>query len=373
MKYYSRSVKILRNGSAAIWLVALVSATIAMASAIYFIYFYQPRQDGGLAARADQAQKSSAQAVESPIIAIEKPTNLNLAKVQLGAALFHDPRLSRDDTISCASCHDLEKGGTDQIAKSIGVDMQNGDINAPSVYNSALHFRQFWDGRARDLREQAAGPIFNPVEMASNWDEVLPKLAKDNDLVKAFEKIYNEKPNAQNIVDAIATYEESLLTPSRFDRYLQGDRAAITNEEQTGYGLFLRNGCVACHQGEGVGGNLYQKFGTMRDYYSGECNQTHAAAIQNSYYASCAEFKSDLGRFNVTGRDEDRYVFKVPSLRNVALTPPYFHNGSSIVLEDAVAKMGIFQLGVELPPEDVGTIAVFLRSLTGEELEKKIK
>jgi cytochrome c peroxidase len=290
--------------------------------------------------------------VNEPILPIKKPTGLDPRKVALGDDLFHDTRLSHDNTISCASCHNLAAGGVDLLPRSIGVDGRQGEINAPTVYNAALNFRQFWDGRAADLAEQIEGPIHNPVEMATNWQEALPKLAADEALKARFMALYGTPPTEASTIDAIVEFERSLITPSRMDRWLMGDNNALTPEELQGYELFKQHGCIACHQGANVGGNLYQRFGVMRDYFAGRKHITHA----------------DLGRFNVTGREEDRYVFKVPSLRNVMLTPPYFHDASTESINEAVREMGRYQLGIDLPEKDVESIVHFLSALTGEQL-----
>lgn len=280
------------------------------------------------------------------------PENLYLdpEKVVLGWQLFHDKRLSADNTISCASCHDLARGGADNRQVSIGVGGARGDINAPSVLTASLNFRQFWDGRAATLEEQAAGPILNPKEMGASWPEVIGRLNADPAMKRTFQGIYPDGVTPGNVADAIAEFERSLLRPSRFDRWLRGDHNAITPDEQAGYRLFKKHGCIGCHQGVNVGGNLFQRFGIMSHYFA--TRQSVAAA--------------DLGRYNVTGNEEDRHVFKVPSLRNVGLTPPYFHDGSIQGLDEAVAIMGRYQLGINLPERDIGLIVAFLRSLNSE-------
>lgn len=288
--------------------------------------------------------------VDEPLLPIQASSDLNPAKVALGRQLFHDPRLSRDNSISCASCHDLSRGGVDGQVRSIGVSRRAGGINAPTVFNAALNFRQFWDGRSPTLEDQVAGPIHNPVEMDSSWSEVIAKLRQDARLESQFIALYKSPPSAVTVQDAIAEFERSLITPSRLDRWLQGDDDALTPQELAGYELFKRHGCPACHQGANVGGNMFQRFGVMQDYFADKKEITPA----------------DLGRYNVTGREEDRHVFKVPSLRNVARTAPYFHDGSAATLEEAVSQMGRFQLGVELPRQDVQLIVTFLRALNGE-------
>lgn len=275
---------------------------------------------------------------------------LDAAKLALGKQLFFDTRLSGDNTISCASCHILEQGGVDGRPVSLGVNGALGEVNAPSVLSAANNFRQFWDGRAATLEEQAAGPVTNPREMAATWPQVIERLSNDPNTWSSFQKIYGDGVTRQNVTNAIAEFERSLPRPSRFDRWLEGDHNAITADEQNGYQLFKKHGCVGCHQGVNVGGNLYQRFGVMSDYFSSRPNRTRA----------------DLGRYNQTGRDEDRHVFKVPSLRNVALTAPYFHDASTTTLEDAVRTMGRLQLGIELPRQDIELIVKFLHSLTAE-------
>lgn len=289
--------------------------------------------------------------LDEPIKPIPTDQKLDPAKVALGDRLFHDKRLSRDNTMSCASCHDLGRGGVDGSPFSVGIGGAKGGINAPTVYNAALNFRQFWDGRAASLEEQAAGPVHNPIEMGSNWAEVLGKLNKDAALVGEFKKIYPDGLKPRNIQDAIAVFERSLVTPNaRFDKYLRGDKTALSGDEVRGYQLFKSYGCVACHQGVNVGGNMFQTFGVMGDYFGKRGNPQ----------------PSDLGRYNVTKVESDKHVFKVPSLRNVALTAPYFHDGSAQTLQDAVDVMFKYQLGRPAAPQDKELIVKFLNTLTGE-------
>jgi len=273
-------------------------------------------------------------------------------KVHLGEEMFHDPRLSADDTISCASCHNLGSGGADGLEKPLGIGGAEGEINTPTVFNSAYNFTQFWDGRAENLEEQASGPVHNPAEMGSNWDQVVAKLKRDAQIVSAFKAIYSDGVTGDNIVDAIATFERTLVTINApFDQYLKGDISAISEQAVHGYELFQSYGCAACHQGVNVGGNMYQAMGAMGDYF-GDRGDVR---------------KSDMGRYQVTGREEDRHVFKVPSLRVVALTAPYFHDGSAKTLEDAVHHMAKYQLGREdMPEADLDAIVAFLKSLAGE-------
>jgi cytochrome c peroxidase len=271
-------------------------------------------------------------------------------KVALGQRLFFDTRLSHDNSIACVSCHDLAHGGVDHLAASVGIDGKRGSINAPTVFNASLNFVQFWDGRAASLEEQAAGPVHNPLEMGSNWMEAIAKLQRDEGYRRDFDRLYPSGITAEAIVDAIATFERTLLTPnSRFDRYLLGDKSALNALELSGYRRFLDYGCASCHQGAGIGGNMFQTFGVMNDYFAGR-----------------KESPADLGRFSVTGAESDRHVFKVPSLRNVAVTAPYFHDASARSLEEAVIVMGRYQLGRELTSDDVKAIVAFLRTLTGQ-------
>lgn len=287
---------------------------------------------------------------DEPIAPLPEPSALDPRVVALGRSLFHDTRLSGDNTISCASCHALDKGGVDGLPRSLGVGGALGGINAPSVLTAAFNFRQFWDGRAGTLEEQAGGPVLNPLEMAATWPQVLGRLNQDAKLKREFEQLYPTGLTQENILSAIADFERSLPQASRFDRWLKGDDSAVTAVELEGYRLFKRHGCAACHQGVNVGGNLYQRFGVMEDYFANKKQLTDA----------------DHGRFNVTHNEEDRHLFKVPSLRNVELTAPYFHDASAVTLEQAVAVMGRYQLGVALPDKDILSITAFLKSLTAE-------
>lgn len=288
--------------------------------------------------------------LNEPIQPLKLKQDLNLEKVNLGRSLFNDKRLSRDNSISCASCHDINKGGVDQLPVSKGVGGAQGAINTPTVLNSSLNFRQFWDGRAASLEEQIDGPIHLKHEMDSDWPTILTKLQQDQAYADLFKKLYKNGLQAENIKDAISEYERSLITPSRFDRYLLGQKDAINENEIKGYELFKRYGCVACHQGVNIGGNMYQLFGVMGDYFKDRGNITAA----------------DLGHFNVSKDERDRHKFKVPSLRNVALTAPYFHDGSAKTLRDAVRIMAKYQLGRSMPEKDEELIIQFLQSLSGE-------
>ncbi len=273
-------------------------------------------------------------------------------EVKLGRMLFEETLLSKDNSISCSSCHDLSRGGADGKSHSVGVNGSVGGINAPSVFNSGLNFRQFWDGRAVSLEDQVDGPVQHPKEMGAKWTGVVERLKQRDDYVKEFNKIYPDGLNKKNIKKAIATFERALLTPNaKFDSFLKGNSKALTSLEKIGYKNFKSYGCISCHQGVNVGGNMYQTMGVMGQYFVDRGGKLTPA---------------DLGRFNVTKVESDKHVFRVPSLRNVELTAPYFHDGSVATLEEAVSKMAKYQLGVELSQEDQGSIVKFLKTLTGE-------
>ena len=286
-----------------------------------------------------------------PISPIPVQTQVDSKKAQLGKQLFHDRRLSANNTISCATCHPLNKGGTDGTVYSAGINGHLGSINTPTVFNSALNFVQFWDGRALTLEDQIEGPIHNPKEMATDWPTIIDKLQQDIKLNTLFNKIYSEGISAATIKDAIATFERTLNTPnSRFDRYLRGQTKVITKGELEGYKLFKSYGCSSCHQGVAVGGNMFEKMGIIHNYFANRGNLTTA----------------DNGRFNITGTEEHRHEFKVPSLRNVELTAPYFHDGSAPTLSIAIQIMSKYQLGRSISDKDTGKIVEFLHTLTGD-------
>lgn len=274
------------------------------------------------------------------------------AKMALGRRLYHDPQLSGDGTVSCATCHMLSHGGAEPRRTSVGIRGQQGPINSPTVLNAVYNFRQFWDGRAADLLEQAAGPIGNPIEMDGDWDTILERLRADEEYVAQFQAAYGEDGLTQeNVLDAIVQYESYLVTPSDFDRWLEGDDDALTEQEKRGLRLFVETGCTTCHRGRNLGGTMYQRMGLVHDYFERRGGEITEA---------------DLGRFNVTNEEADRHKFKVPTLRNVELTSPYFHDGSEQELGGAVRTMAYVQLGQELNDEQVGDIVAFLESLTGE-------
>jgi cytochrome c peroxidase len=273
------------------------------------------------------------------------------AKVALGKRLYDDVRLSKDNTISCASCHALDKGGTDRQQFSTGVGGAKGGINAPTVYNSGLNFVQFWDGRAGSLEDQADGPPNNPIEMASNWPEIFAKLAEDADFMRQYLAVYPDSPQKEHVLEAIAVFERTLLTPnSKFDKYLMGDDAALTEDEKKGYQTFKEFGCGTCHVGKLMGGQSVERMGEQADYFGQRGN------VQ----------KPDLGRFNVTQKDADRHKFKTPTLRNIVTTAPYLHEGSTSDLRAVVQLMAKYQVGRTITDQQTGAIVAFLGTLTGE-------
>jgi len=285
---------------------------------------------------------------DEPIKPIRPPQNINLGMVELGKKLYFDPRLSKSGFISCNSCHNLSMGGTDNIPTSIGDKWQQGPINAPTVLNSSLNVAQFWDGRAADLKEQAGGPIANPGEMAFSHTLAISVLGTIPGYVREFRQVFGkEKIDIDQVTLAIAEFEKTLVTPnSRFDQWLLGKNDALTAQELAGYELFKDSGCIACHNGEAVGGATFQKMGLVEPYKS----------------SSSAE-----GRSAVTGQDIDRFNFKVPTLRNVELTYPYFHDGAANTLAESVTIMGRLQLGRKFSPDENARIVAFLKTLTGDQ------
>lgn len=274
------------------------------------------------------------------------------AKVALGFALYHDTRLSADNTISCATCHGLNTGGVDRKQYSEGIDGQFGGVNAPTVYNSALNILQFWDGRAADLKEQAAGPPLNPVEMGcKSFDEICAALAEDKEFSKKFTEVYTDGLTQSNITEAIAEFEKTLLTPSRFDKYLMGDKSALTAEELDGYQLFKDNKCATCHVGVNLGGQSFEYMGIKLNYFD---------------YRGTELTDGDNGRFGVTKNESDRHKFKTPTLRNVMITPPYMHDGTIATVEDAIQVMHQFQIGSNISDAETAKMITFLQTLTGE-------
>lgn len=298
----------------------------------------------------ERQKHSSRGFINEPLQPVVRPRNLTHEKVLLGRALFNDRRLSSDGDVACSSCHDLDDGGADRRSHPVGGDVSRGLINTLTVFNSANNFRWYWDGRATTLEAQVDESITSMTELGANWTSVLHTLESIPEYKSAFASLYPDAGiNRQNVVDVFADFERSLVTPdSPFDRFLLGDKTALNSEEKKGYQLFKTYGCIACHQGGNVGGNMFQLFGVMGDFFAGRTLSTEI----------------DLGRFNVTGKEDDKHRFRVPSLRNVALTAPYFHDGSAETLEQAVMVMANYQLGRPIPIEDARLIVAFLRSLS---------
>jgi cytochrome c peroxidase len=288
---------------------------------------------------------------DEPIQAIPINIAVDSNKVALGEKLFQDTRLSSDNRVSCVSCHSFSQGGVDRRSHSIGINGAKTEVNTPTIFNVGFNFRFNWDGEFENLFTHLNALMTNPKVMGIQWQEAIQSLQQVPEYARSFNQIYPDGINQTNIKDAIVAYESSLNTPNaRFDRFLGGDKQALTAEEQKGYQLFKAYGCVSCHQGVNIGGNMFQPFGVIGNYFADRGNIT----------------KADYGRYNVTKNEADRYVFRVPSLRNVALTPPYFHDGSAKTLEGAIAIMTKYQLGRSLSKEEIEPIAQFLRTLTGE-------
>lgn len=293
---------------------------------------------------------SAASVRNEPVQPITPAEITDPAKVELGKKLFFDPRLSKSGFISCNSCHNLSMGGSDNLKTSIGDRWQEGPINSPTVLNSSLNMAQFWDGRAGTLKEQAGGPIANPKEMAFTHELAVEVLRSIPQYVAEFNAVYGKEDfGIDEVTDAIAVFEETLVTPDApFDLWLKGDDNALTDQQLAGYQLFKNSGCVACHNGVNLGGTSFQKMGLIEPYQT-----TNPAE----------------GRAAVTGKDADRFSFKVPTLRNVELTYPYFHDGAVDTLTEAVDIMGRLQLGRHFTDEENAQIVAFLKSLTGKQPE----
>ena len=294
-----------------------------------------------------------------PVRPISTEVDVDPMKVLLGYSLYHDTRLSVDNTVSCATCHDLKTGGVDNHRYSDGVEGRMGGVNAPTVYNAVYNFVQFWDGRAKTLAEQAAGPPLNPVEMAStSFDEIIAKLEADAAFKAAFEQVYPDGLTEANITNAIEEFERTLVTPnSQFDKWLRGDDEALADEELRGYELFKEHGCATCHVGANLGGESYELMGLRRHYFEDRGEELT---------------DEDNGRYKQTQQERDRHRFKVPGLRNIELTWPYYHDGTRLTMEEAVRDMALYQCDVTLDDEQNEAIVAFLRTLTGEFGGKKL-
>lgn len=331
---YIISVLLMTTSSSLVW------ATDASTNA--------PATAASTMASSPTAPAASATLRDEPIKPIEPYVIKDPARVELGKKLYFEPRLSKSGAISCNSCHNLSMGGTDNITSSIGDHWQQGPINAPTVLNSSANVAQFWDGRAKDLKEQAGGPIANPKEMASTHDLAVSVLNSIPQYQQEFKTVFGkEQIDIAMVQDAIAAFEETLVTPdSRFDQWLRGNDTAMNDTELKGYQLYKTSGCLACHNGVPMGSGSFQKMGLV------------------------TPFKTDnpaTGLAGVTGKEEDKMKFKVPTLRNVELTYPYFHDGSAKTLEEAVKVMGNVQIGRQFTDEEVNQLAAFLRTLTGKQ------
>ncbi len=296
-----------------------------------------------------------------PEVAESKENPVTPEKVELGKMLYYEPRLSKSGWISCNSCHNIATYGVDNLPTSIGHRWQLGPRNAPTTLNAALHTAQFWDGRAKDVEEQAKGPVLNPIEMAMDSPEaVVERLRSIPEYVELFKKAFPGEKDPltyDNVARAIAAFERTLMTPSKFDEFLKGDVNALTRKEKEGLKLFMELGCASCHNGPAVGGNTFAKFGVVEAYWE---------ATRDFVTLDKPTMPMDVGKFAVTHKKEDLYVFKVPSLRNISRTYPYFHDGSVWNLEDAVQVMAKVQLGKELTEDQVDKIVAFLKALDGE-------
>jgi cytochrome c peroxidase len=283
-----------------------------------------------------------------PAVMESQDNPLTEAKIELGRVLYYEDRISKSHKFSCNSCHLLDKYGVDNEPTSEGHKGQRGDRNSPTVYNAAGHFAQFWDGRAKDVEEQAKGPVLNPVEMAMPDEAtVIATLKSMPEYVAMFNKAFPgqaEPINYDNYALAVGAFERKLVTPSRWDKFLEGDRNALTAEERAGFNRFFATGCHTCHPGPYVGGTSYQKLGHVKTW----------------------PHQKDLGRHQVTKQGKDRMMFKTPSLRNIEKTAPYLHDGSVKTLEETVSLMAEYQNGRKLAPAEVASIVTWLKTLTGE-------
>jgi len=293
-----------------------------------------------------------------PITPIPLKIEVDIKKAQLGELLFFDTRLSGSKQLACSSCHQLDAGGDDNVAKGISTINGQHIINTPSIFNAQFNFRQNWDGSVKTLEQQIDMVVISQHEFDNNWTDVTLTLAKDPELSQKFYSVYKGGITKTNIINALVEFQKTLITPnSRFDQYLRKQDITLSENELKGYKVFKELGCISCHQGVNVGGNLYQKFGVFYNYIA------ERGDIK----------KTDYGRMNITNRQMDAFVFKVPSLRNIAITAPYLHDGSAETIEEAISIMGKTQLGRNLSTNEVYLIKSFLYTLTGEYKDKPLK
>lgn len=288
---------------------------------------------------------------QEPILPIPQNVEVNIEKANIGEQLFFDTRLSRNNNRACATCHQLDAGGDDNITTGIAITGEQLAFNTPSIFNAIYNFRQNWDGSIKTPQEQVNVVISSHSGLDNQWSDIVAILSTDKELKKDFYQAYTDGVTKTNIIDALVEFEKTLITPnSRFDRYLRKEKNSLSQEEIEGYTVFKELGCISCHQGINIGGNLFQKFGVFYDYLSERGNLS----------------KHDYGRFNTTNRLTDQFVFKVPSLRNVAVTAPYLHDGSAETLDEAISIMGKTQIGRSLTVDEIQSIKSFLKTLTGE-------
>ena len=318
----------------------LACTTIAVATALY-------RYDNILASE--------------PVEVIPDYVETNPAKVALGKKMFNDTRISLDNTISCATCHVLEDGGADHADERVseGINGLQGTVNSPTVFNAVFNIDQFWNGRAHTLAEQAAAPPINPVEMGDQtWEQIIERLCQDASLVAEFKAIYPEEGLTEaTVTDAIEEFEKTLITPNdKLDRYLKGDKNAMSAEELAGYQAFKANDCATCHYGKTLGGQSFELMSKYGDYFADRKESRPDIAYNDD----------DNGLFGFTGKAEDMHKFKVPNLRNISKTAPYYHDGTIESLEEAVRLMFHYELGKTATDEQVASITTFLKALDGE-------